>query len=253
MKTKRRLSRERRIELIRLRLLRKSTPRLQLILILFFTGLAGLFASFTLLHWGIWSMTLRYPMAILLAYFVFLGLLALWLWLQKRNSSFDLDQEFVFDLSDTSSTSETVYVREDETFGAGGAGGSWDEGASSSTSISTDSSSGLGVVDAGFDLDEGFLVVLAVVAVGAGLLASLYIVYIAPALLAEILVDGLLVASLYKRVKGIERRHWLRAAVRRTVVPALLAAMFFGIAGYALKRVAPEARSIGEVWRYTRG
>lgn len=197
-------------------------------------------------------MTFRYPMAILLAYFVFLGLLGLWLWLHKRNSSIDIDPDFDIDLSDTSSTSEINYGGEDESFAGGGAGGSWEGVPESSSSVSSDSSSGLSL-DGAFDLDEGILVVLAVLAVVAGLLASVYIVYIAPALLAEILVDGILVASLYKRVKGIERRHWLRAAVRRTVLPALLAAIFFGIAGYALQSVAPEARSIGEVWRQPRG
>ncbi|MGH9961117.1 MAG: hypothetical protein ACREBC_29015 [Pyrinomonadaceae bacterium] len=197
-------------------------------------------------------MTLRYPMAILFAYSVFLGLLGLWLWLQKRNGSLDIDPDFEIDVWDRSSTSEINYGGEDHNFAGGGAGGDWDRVPESSSSVSSDSSSGLSV-DGAFDLDEGFLVVLAVLAVVAGLLASLYIVYIAPALLAEILVDGILVASLYKRVKGIERRHWLRAAVRRTVVPALLATIFFGIAGYALQRVAPEARSIGEVWRQMRG
>ena len=94
--------------------------------------------------------------------------------------------------------------------------------------------------------------VLAIVAIVAGLIASLYVVYIAPVLLAEILVDGVLVAGLYKRVKGIEQRHWLRAAVRRTLLPALLVALFFGVAGYALQSAVPEARKIGDVWREVR-
>jgi len=83
-----------------------------------------------------------------------------------------------------------------------------------------------------------------------GLIASLYIIYIAPALLAEILVDGVLVAGLYRRVKHIEQRHWLRAAVRRTFLPALLCATLFAVAGYAMQKAFPEAHSIGDVWKH---
>ena len=81
-------------------------------------------------------------------------------------------------------------------------------------------------------------------------MASLYVVYIAPALLAEILVDGVLLSGLYRRVKRIEQRHWRRAAARQTLFPALLAVVFFGIAGYAMQAAVPEARSIGDVWKH---
>jgi hypothetical protein len=87
------------------------------------------------------------------------------------------------------------------------------------------------------------------VAAGA-LVAILYVVYIAPALLAEILVDGILVTGLYRKLKGIEQRYWLRAAVRRTLLPALIAAALFSLTGYALQRAAPKAKSIGEVWKH---
>jgi uncharacterized membrane-anchored protein len=68
-------------------------------------------------------------------------------------------------------------------------------------------------------------------------------------LLGEILVDGVLVTGLYRRVKHIEQRHWWRAAVRRTLLPALLVAMLFTVAGYAMQKAVPEAHSIGDVWK----
>jgi len=77
-----------------------------------------------------------------------------------------------------------------------------------------------------------------------------YVVYVAPALLAEILVDGVLVAGLYRELKGVEQRHWLRSAVRKTLLPALIAAALFSLGGYFLQRAAPKARSVGEVWKY---
>ena len=82
------------------------------------------------------------------------------------------------------------------------------------------------------------------------LIASLYIIYIAPLLLAEILIDGVLLVGLYKRVKHIDQQHWLRAAVRRTIIPALVTVMLFSIAGFAMQRVAPEAHSIGGFWKH---
>jgi len=123
------------------------------------------------------------------------------------------------------------------------------ESFASSSEASGSSSAADGI---GFDLDleEGWLLVIAVIALIGGLIASLYIIYIAPALLAEILVDGVLVAGLYRRVKHIEQRHWLRAAVRRTFLPALLCATLFAVAGYAMQKAFPEAHSIGDVWKH---
>jgi hypothetical protein len=134
-------------------------------------------------------------------------------------------------------------------FGGGGAGGSWAENVHVSSTVSTSKGLDLPSLDLGFDSEELGFLVLAVVAIIGGLIASFYIVYIAPILLAEILVDGLLVAGLYKRVKNIEQRHWLKTALRRTALPALLVALFFTLAGWALQKAAPEAQSIGEVWR----
>ena len=84
-------TREHRIEIIKQRLLRKSAPRFQVCLILLFTGLAGFLISFALLHSGVYSMWLRYPLAILAAYFVFLLLLRLWLSLHRPRREIDID------------------------------------------------------------------------------------------------------------------------------------------------------------------
>lgn len=75
----------------------------------------------------------------------------------------------------------------------------------------------------------------------------IYVVYAAPPLLAEVLLDGALVTGLYRRLKRGEQPHWIHGAVRRSWLPALLAALFFGVAGYAMQLLAPEAKSIGEV------
>ena len=242
-------ARERRIEIIRRRLIRKGIPRIQVSLILSLTALAGFLTSFSLLHLGVPWMWLRYPIAILIAYCVFLLLLALWLWLQRR--SLDIDPSGLdFIPSGPSGHGESFQFGGGGDFGGGGAGGSWGESASSLSSGVSNGDSASPTVGFELDLEEGWLVVIAFVALVGGLIASLYIIYIAPALLAEILVDGALVAGLYRRVKHIEQRHWLRGALRRTLLPALLVALFFTVAGYALQKAIPEARTIGEIWNH---
>src|SRR5215813_2610599 len=77
------LRRERRIDIVRRRLVRRSRPRFHVTLILSLTTLAGFLTSVVLLHSGVSWMWLRYPLAISLAYGVFLFLLGMWLSLHR--------------------------------------------------------------------------------------------------------------------------------------------------------------------------
>lgn len=196
-------------------------------------------------------MWVRYPIAILIAYCVFLLLLRVWLWVHGRQLRVDLDESVLELVSPDLNlgSGESVHPGGGGDFGGGGSGGSWGESAASS---SEDSSKSIPLDVLGFDVDlgEGCLIVVALIALIGGFVASLYIVYIAPALLAEILIDGVLLVGLYRRLKDIEQRHWLQAAVRRTLLPALLCAICFAVAGYAMQKAAPEAHSIGDVWKH---
>lgn len=254
-------TREHVIERVKRRLLRKGAPRLLMMLILLLTGAAGFAVSFSLLRLGLTRMWLRYPIAILLAYCVFLLLLRLWLFYQSRGHGPELeDADQLLDLMSSEGTGDIAELADlipsgggsggNFEFGGGGAGGSWGESVSSAPKAIQSSGGGGGSGGFGFDLDldEGWLIVLAIIAILGGIIASLYVIYIAPALLAEILVDGLLVAGLYKRLKGVEQRNWLGTAVRKTLLPALIVALFFSIGGYLFQKAVPAARSIGEVW-----
>src|SRR5688572_9067674 len=84
-------ARERRIQFVKQRLLRHGLPRLQVFLIIVITGTIGFLTSFYLLHAGIGRMWVRYPIAILVAYGVFLLLLRVWLWLNGRRLLGDLN------------------------------------------------------------------------------------------------------------------------------------------------------------------
>lgn len=64
------------------RLEKDAYPRIQMGLIVTLTGGAGLLFSFVLLHAGMANMALRYPLALVAAYVVFLCLL--WLWMRTK-------------------------------------------------------------------------------------------------------------------------------------------------------------------------
>jgi hypothetical protein len=266
-------ARRRAIDRVRWQLTHDGWPRLLVSFLLALTGMAGFLVSTVLLHLGVTMMAVRYPLAVLSAYCVFLLLLRLWLALRRRTESHD---DLLHDIGDGLSHAFDVGVRVTgdratpaPTFGGGadfggaGAGGSWSDAAAGimPNSIPGGGCSGGGssssmdwVPDLGLDVDldlgEGcFWIIVPIVAIVGVFVAMFYVVYIAPVFLAEILVDALLLAGLYKRLKGVEPRHWLRSAVRRTLLPALVATALFIAAGYLMGRVAPEARSIGEFWQ----
>lgn len=81
------------------------------------------------------------------------------------------------------------------------------------------------------------------------LFSSFFMIYSAPApaLFAELLLDGVLSASLYRRLRGLETPHWLETALRRTALPFVLAAAIVSALGRGMAIYAPEAHSIGDV------
>ena len=256
--------RERRVERVRRMLMRRGMPRLQMSLILSATGIAGFLASFVLLHAGVSRMWLRYAVAVLFAYGIFLLLLRLWVFSKSRareRRTLDIDPSGLDvplpDLgSGSSSASADAAFSGGGDFGGGGAGGSWgaslNSAAPSSGGRTGGGSGGSGLLDGldiGGDGDEGCLLIVALALVLAGIVASLYVVYAAPVLLAEALVEGVLLSGLYRGVKKAEQGNWLRAVVRRTWIPVLLTLIFFAAAGYVLQKSAPRARSIGEAWK----
>jgi hypothetical protein len=245
-------------------------PRVEMSLILGATGAAGFLATYAMLRLGVSLMWLRYALAVLFAYAVFLLLLRLWLFLHSREPLPDLPDLGInltpSDFGDTSVGAGQASFSGGGDFGGGGSGGSWSAGVSDGLHhVSTPSVTG-GMTGGGgggvggglldsldFDVDgEGcvfFLLALALIV--AGTLAALYVVYAAPLLLAEILVEGVLLSGLHRGMKKARRDggYWLGAAVRRTWLPVLLTLVTFSAAGYLLQRAAPRARSIGEAWR----
>src|SRR5512139_1339298 len=229
---------------IKQRLERDAFPRIQMSLIVGLTGAAGLLFSFLMLEAGVTSMALRYPLALLMAYGVFLVLL--WLWLRTKAEDYVDIPDFGDSVPSGSGDCAPAFEDGGGNFGGGGASGSFD-GPTSFAPVDSDSSPLAEAADALGDADE-LAIPLIVIAFVLGLaLASLYVVYAAPMLFAELLVDGALSYALYRRIKATDSPHWLESAVRRTALPFVLTGVFVAATGAAMAAWAPGAQSIGQV------
>jgi len=231
----------------------RSFPRMQMAFLVGLTGGFGLLASFVLLNAGMHNMALRYPLALGVAYLFFLFLL--WLWLRITAS----DYADIPDVTDcVPSGGGDIGARPPAPmssggggqYGGGGAHGSFDQPTwiplnepMSATPLSEAASS---VGDA-----DDVTVPLVVILLALGLaLASLYVVYLAPTLFAEILFDGALSYSLYRHLRGVGSSHWMGTALRRTLLPFGITAVFLCVVGMAMAAYAPGARTVGEVMHH---
>lgn len=197
------------------------------------TGAAGFLASFLLLRAGLSEMWLRYLAAFGVAYGVFLALL--WLWLRTGLEDY-------LDIPDLSSIAPSGAGRLET-------GGSLpdDVGVSGDPADAVGEALGTAAAAAA---EEFALPLMVLILVGATLFSSCFVIYTAPALFAELLVDGVLAASLYRRLRRVETRHWLQTAFRRTALPFALTAAFVSASGWGLAQYAPGAHSIGDVLSY---
>jgi hypothetical protein len=215
---------------------RKGIPRVQAFVMVTATGLIGFLASAGLLKVGLKTMWIRYGLAVLAAYGAFLFFVWLWVIFYRGRLSPDSELTGETDLMDEESNSQgpaASLVRD----------GKSEKGTtdwSSSTSF-----------DIPFDLDfDEFIVVVAVIAgVAAALFSSLYVIFTAPALFAEVLLDGVLSAALYTRLRRVEQQYWLQSAIIRTRFPILATLVLLMVLGLVFQWFAPSAVSIGGVWK----
>lgn len=246
MKLRERFSRHHEIQTFRHKLERDSFPRLQMSLLVLLTGASGFVASYLLLHAGLAEMWLRYLAAIAVAYLILLFML--WLWLRTRAE----DYVDIPDLSGLapSDSSSGFSGGNGGNFGGGGSTASFDSAGSSFGETGNPGASGTSVGDAigsVAEAEEFAIPLVLLIIVVAVVFSSAFIIYSAPALFAELLVDGVLSASLYRKLRGLETRHWLETALRRTLWPFILTAVIISASGWGLAHYAPGAHSIAEV------
>jgi hypothetical protein len=244
-------SRAQLVHRIRQELEQRGWPRVQMMLLVMLTGGAGFLASFALLTMGVDSLALRYPLAVGIAYLVFL--LLLWLWLRTSPEDYDgLDTavgEIIEAMPQAAARTANRTIGGGGQFGGGGSTSHWTSSTHSEPLVELPDVPAPNVNLS--DADE-VAIPLVVVLFVAGLVltvlfASMSIVFSAPILFAEMIVDGVLAATLYRRLRRIDTRHWLHSAVRRTAVPFAITAVFVAVGGAALSNYAPGARTLGEV------
>jgi hypothetical protein len=207
-----------------------GSPRTDFTLLAALTGGAGFLASAGLLGLGLRFLWLRYALAVLISYLVFLALLGVWLGIEKRRL-----------LRGGVLPEEPPIVRGTSGKQLKAAESGWD-----AVSSIFDGLSGT------HDLGAFFIGVLIIVAVISVLFGVVVVIASAPELLAEVLLDGLLSAGLYHRLRGLDSSHWLESAVRRTWKPFLGVLIIFLAGGLVLHGMDPRAVSLWDFWKHLR-
>jgi len=210
----------------------KSQPRLLLFVILVFTGIVGAASSFLMLHAGLAAMYVRYPIAVLIAYLVFLLLLRLWQGHQAHQPDLAIHLE---EIATEPKVHNTPNVQIDDK----------QLGSKRSFLDALDAMDLLNI----FDDAPGLLMCLLIAVIAGALVLLGLVLSFAPMLLAEVLLDGLLVAGIWKRFKKSGDDNPLGAPFRITRIPALIAIFALFVIGYVLELVDPSAKSIGDVIR----
>lgn len=219
-------------------------PRVQMSLLVFITSGIAFLTSYTLLSKGLNSMPIRYFIVCLVAYGVFL--LLLWLWLRTKAEDF-------IDLGDTGNLPQIDILPPNldfngggGEFGGAGASGSIDDSPSIGF-MGNDENPVIEAIGAAGEAEEFALPLIVLIIIVTVVLSSVFVIYSAPILFAELMVDSLLAAGLYRKLKGTQTQHWLSTAIKRTIWPFLITTVVSTISGYFLQLYEPTANSIGDI------
>jgi hypothetical protein len=227
------------------------------------SAIVGFLSSVVLLWMGLRYMPVRYALAILSGYGVFLTLINRWLGHRSGSSLIDrvADGANQFDLPDgLFRAGSRTAGRTSNTLFSGGRSGGGGTSASFDTAggapqvqplpIVT-SSRGGGGSSKGWspDLDDdAVLPLLAIAAIVAGIVACASVIWQAPQMLGELLADGAVAGAAYQGLRA-SRRDWTFGVIRRTWLPATVILVTFVLLGFAGHHLKPGADSIGDFFR----
>lgn len=245
--------------------------RLHVVLILSACFAVGLAVTKLLLMAGVAALWLRYAAALVMAYLAFLLGVRLWLAyagysrrvLPSRRTSLADDvglPDFVGGGGSGPGRAGDLPVFRGGGGGSGGGGASASFGGGSPSSapaaqamaVSSSSSSGArsgGSAGGGFDIGDGWVLVLLVGLVLAVAGSLVWIVYAAPTILADAAFAGLLSAGLVRSTRHIAAGGWVASVVGHTWLAfavVFVLAMAFAVVA---QRHFPEARTLLDVVR----
>jgi len=238
------------IRQLRVLLKRDGYPRLQMALVVAITAGAGFLATFLMLHLGLTAMWLRYTLAVVIAYVVFLGLL--WLWVRKKSKDYG-EVPDVGSLPDVHVSSGTHISGQGGEGGGGGASGSFDGIDVGNPLQSIDLPSVGDAVSSAAEAEEFAIPLVIVVLLVALLLAVLWAVVLVPLLIVELLVNGVLATVLYRRLRNLGSEHWIESAVLVTFWPFAVVGIVAALSGWGLEILVPDAHTVGQVVRHLKG
>jgi hypothetical protein len=217
---------------LRTHLVRTGRPRGQALTLVSATALLGLLTSITLLHLHLHNMALRYIISVATAYAGFLGLVRLWILYRQRT----WQRAGATGARPITARAPTRPKQKNP-----GDGFSWD------LLDILDIFGGLA------DLDDLIVVALFI----AGAISIFFVIWhvinfvvLGPEFLAEVLLDGVFSAALYRRLGQLEHQHWMKTVFAKTIAPFVWTLLFFAFLGAVSAHYAPEAVSIGGVVRH---
>jgi hypothetical protein len=232
--------------------------RLHMTAMLAATLIAGIATTRILAGAGVRILWIRYALAVIAAYAVFVTSVKLWLyyigiWVVARRGKSSGVSDWLdgFDFSSggsssSSSSSPVELSRGGGKFGGGGATGQWGSAAvTSKTSSKSSSSSGGG---GGIDLGDLMVVVLIIALVLAILAAFIWMIWAAPAILGEAAFNGLLAGALAKHAKRASQGSWIGSVIRSTRIPfAVILALAILLGWYAQHHCPAATRLVDAI------
>jgi hypothetical protein len=203
--------------------------RFHMMLILIGVALSGVIANKLLLYFGVTSMPVRYPVAVIFSYAVFFLLIRIWLCYMSEASethAWDIDITDIADVAEVADVGRPIHGA------TRGRSGRW----------------GLDFDLPDFDVDEATILVvfalllLAIFGVGA------YLVYEAPAILAEAAFQAVLASSLVKASNRMDTPGWMGSLVKTTWAPFVVVLVMAAGLGWIAHLYCPEATKLTELF-----
>jgi hypothetical protein len=257
---------------------RRYSLRFHMSLILFATICSGFLATRIMLALNLDNVLVRYPLAVIFAYFIFF--ISVKLWLKYVASSpthkvHDNSPELLDVLPDmpiSGPSGGSFYVGDvfhggGEFSGAGAAGSFGDVHVGltdSGTDLFSDAiDTGGGIGDTVGEVageaaasvlgDDGGVVALVVFAVLAAIMAvvvgaGVYLVYEAPFILSEAAFEFVLAASLVRGTRRIDSADWMGSVFKTTSIPFAITLALTFLAGYLMHHYFPGVTRISELF-----